>query len=149
MAVMTKLKLTNEQRTHETKTTEDKLRAKVLERLAEQLELAEAELAGTTIVKMRKAYVVDDNGERVALDVERRLRKWFWRNEKGVWFIELRYSNKAIKIDGAKTAIEVGDLNKLGSVIAMLIDAVKAGELDDRLLAAKTERVAKARKKNK
>lgn len=143
MAVMTKLKLTNEQRTIEAKTTEEMLRAKMLERLAEQLELAEAELAGTTVVKTRKAYVVDDSGERVARDVERRLRKWFWCNEKGVWFIELRYSNKAIKIDGDKTAIEVGDLKKFPGVITTLIDAVKAGELDGALAAAKTERAAK------
>ncbi len=51
------------------------------------------------------------------------------------------------RLDGKKTAVEVGDKSKLAEVIGTLMDAVKAGELDKALLAAKKERAALMRKK--
>ncbi len=145
--MMAKLKLTTEQRSKQNETAEEKLRAKLLERLGEQLELAEAEQKGESVVKTRRIFVANEDGERVGKDIERRLRKWFWRSVGGTWFMELRYGGKALKLSGNRTAIEVGDKAKLTETIATLIEAVKAGELDKVLLAAKKERAAVMRRK--
>ena len=46
---------------------------------------------------------------------------------------------------GNRTAVEVGDKGKLTETVATLIEAVKAGELDKVLLAAKKEHAATMR----
>jgi hypothetical protein len=147
MSMMAKLKFSNEQRNAEYETAEDKLRARLLAHLGEQLELAKAEQTGERVVRTRQIYVTNEAGERVLTEVEKRLRKWFWHNVEGSWFIELRYGGKVLKLDGKQTAVEVGDKSKLAEVIGTLMDAVKAGELDRALLAAKKERAALMRKR--
>ena len=147
MAVMAKLKLTTDKRTKQAASVEDGLRSKLLDRLAEQLKLAEAALAGRELTLTRTIYVNNEAGERVAKEVARRLRKWFWHNGEGTWFLELRYGGKVMKIAGDKTAIEVGELVDVPNTIATIMEAVGAGELDKALLAAKKERMATLRRK--
>lgn len=146
MGIMNELKLTSEKRSQYKQREEDRLRVKLLEKLEEQKEIAEADNANQPIVKTRQIYVTDENGERVPDMVKRRLRRWYWRNHTGTWLMELRYGGKALKIDGGKTAIEVGDKAAIPAVIDRLIEAVKAGELDKALIQAKKERVTAMRK---
>ncbi len=146
MNVMKKLKMTAEVRGGNIESIEQHLRRRMLEQLDEQQGLADAEIKGEQFVKTQQIYVTNEDGERIAKTVERRLRKWFWRNSDGNWFMELRYGNKAIKLSGENTAVEVGDKGKLTTVIATLTDAVKAGELDKALAVAKKERMAMLRK---
>ena len=84
--------------------------------------------------------------ERIEQAVERRLRKWYWRNADSTWFMEVRYGNRALKLSGENTAIEVGEREKLTEVIGAVKDAVMAGELDKILAAAKKERMTMLRK---
>ncbi|OEJ67511.1 hypothetical protein [Magnetovibrio blakemorei] len=146
MSVMRKLKLTAEKRGENTETAEQQMRRRLVEHLDEQLELAAAELRGEKLVKTRQIYVTAENGERVTQRIEQRLRKWYWRNVDGNWFTEVRYGNRALKLSGENTAIEVGEKEKLAEVIGMLKDAVMAGELDKALAMAKKERMATLRK---
>ncbi|WP_321389726.1 DUF6641 family protein [Emcibacter sp.] len=146
MTVLEKLKLTSEKRVQQRATIEESLRGKLYDRLAEQKELVEAELAGKEFIKTRRVFVTNENGERVAQEVPRRIRKWFWHNGEGTWYVELRYGGKVMKIAGEKTAIEVGDLKQMPKVIATVMQAVQAGELDKALLAAKKERMATLRR---
>ena len=147
MGVMSKLKMTNEVRGGNVESIEQHLRRRMLEQLDEQLELAEAELKGKPLIKTRQIYVTNEDGERVTRTEERRLRKWYWRNADGNWFMELRYGNKAIKLSGENTAVEVGGKEKLTTVIATLSNAVKAGELDKAMALAKNERMTTLRKR--
>jgi hypothetical protein len=147
MTMLATLKITAEERSTKNATTEDMLRAKLVERLGEQLELANAEATGKSVVKTRSIFVTNEEGERVTKDVERRLRKWFWRNADGIYFIELRYGGKALKLDGKNTAVEAGTVEGLAKVIATLTEAVKAGEMDKALVAAKKERATIMRRK--
>ncbi len=142
MTLMTKLKLSNITRTRQALTVEESLRARMLGHLGEQQELIAAELKGETLVKTRKIYVTNDAGERVTQDAERRLRKWYWQDADGTWYLELRYGGKVMNIEGDKAAIEAGKIKDISKIIDTVIDAVKAGELDGALLTAKKERVA-------
>jgi hypothetical protein len=136
MAHIEKLKLTTETRNaggDETKA----LRQKVINHLTEQKALAEADLKGEAYVPKRTAYLKDEEtGQRVPKEVPKRPRRWFWHNLEGKWFLELRYGNKPLSIDGRNTAIEVGAKEKLPEVIQTLIEATKKGELDNVLKAA-------------
>lgn len=146
MGVMRKLKFTKEQKTNAAETVEEQMRKNLLKHLEEQLELAQAELRGEQLVKTRQVYVTQEDGERVVQNVERRVRKWYWRNADGNWFMEVRYGNKALKLSGENTAIEVGGQDKLVEVIGTVKDAVEAGELDKALNMARKERLATLRK---
>ena len=146
MSVIRKLKLTKEQRNEHTETAEERMRQRLLGHLDEQLELAEAEARGEQLTKTRQIYVTNEDGERVAQAVERRMRKWYWRNAEGNWLFEVRYGNKALKLSGENTAIEVGEREQLAETIGAVKEAVAAGELDKALAMAKKERAAMLRK---
>jgi len=146
MTLMTKLKLSNITRTRQALTVEESLRGRMLGHLTEQQELIAAELKGETLVKTRKIYVTNDAGERVTQDAKRRLRKWYWQDGDGTWYLELRYGGKVMNIEGDKAAIEAGKIKDIPKIIDTVIDAVKAGELDGALLTAKKERVAVLRR---
>ncbi len=146
MALMTKLKVTAEKRGTDAVTEEAALRARLLAQLAEQLAIVKAEEAGESYVKTREVYVTDEDGARILKTITQRVRKWYWRNVDDVWFMELRYGNRALLIDGENTAIEVGAFSKLTQTLETVTKAVKAGELDNALKAAKKERTAMLRK---
>ena len=75
------------------------------------------------------------------------MRKWYWQDGNGTWYLELRYGGKVMNIEGDKAAIEAGKIKDISKIIDTVIDAVKAGELDGALLTAKKERVAILRRK--
>ncbi len=146
MATLAKLKLSTETRGSNTMSAEQRMRERLLEQLEEQRELAVAEAAGEQVVKTRQVFETNENGERIAKTVLRKQRKWYWRNADGVWLLEVRYGNKALKLSGDKTAVEAGGVEKLADTIETLKAAVKAGELDKQLAAARKERMTTLRK---
>jgi len=144
MTVLSKLKLTQTTRI-KTQTREEQLRSKLLEHLDEQLEIVKAEQAGQQFTKTRLIYTTNENGERVKLEKKQRVKKWYWE-DAGKYYLELRYGNRALQLDGDNTAIEVGTLKELAKTVETVKQAVNAGELDEALMAAKVERRAMLRK---
>lgn len=144
--MLKELKFTDEERHHQHMSVEETMRQKLLAKLTEQRQMAEADIAGDDISKNRRIYVTNDAGERVAKDVQRRLRRWYWQNGAGVWLMQLRYGNKPLKLVGGKTAVEVGKQAELLTVMDTLMAAVGAGELDKALAGARKERVAQLKK---
>jgi hypothetical protein len=144
--MLNKLKLTNEEQHQQQMSVEETMRQRLLAKLVEQRQMAEADIAGTGITKTRRIYVTNDAGERVEQTVLRRLRRWYWQNGAGVWLMELRYGNKPLKLVGGKSAVEVGEQSQLLVVIDTLMEAVVAGELDKALAAARTARLAQLKR---
>lgn len=139
MTHLSKLKLVAQShRRPENKT--DQRRTKVMEKLEEQLAMAEALIKGETYRKIKTVWRTDDDGERVQVDRQKRVRPWFWMNASGC-FMSVWYGSKVIKLDGDNTAISVGKREQLPEVISSLIEAVRAGELD-RGIEAVADRVA-------
>ncbi len=127
-------------------TVEERLRHKLIDRLKEQKELAEADLKGEQLVRTRYKSIKDEEtGEIKRLQVPRLLRRWWWQDETDAVLLELRYGNKPIAVVDNKSTIEVGTMDKLPKVIDMVIEAVSAGELDKVLKAALGERRVKLR----
>jgi hypothetical protein len=129
-------------------------RLRLLAFLNEQHAAAEAELAKKPFNPTRLVSRTGEGGNRTRVEVPKRIRRaWFVNRQadgSSVTFFQLRYGNRPLAIAGGKTTVEVGDAEKLPAVIAKIIEAVQAGELDEVLASAAAERrahFAKSKKK--
>ena len=111
-------------------------RAKLLAKLTEQHDLAEAMIAGTTLTATRDVWVKDDAGSKTRVTKAKRMRSWFWLNTDGKWLLEVRYGARPLELGKGKRAVEVGVRAELPKVLGMIEDAVRAGELDTQIDAA-------------
>ena len=146
MSIVKQLKLSAENRFFSIESDEQRLRRRLVEQLDEQLELIQADLAGEPLIKTRTVYATNENGERVAQKLPRRIRRWYWHNSAGTWFMELCYGNRPLSILPDKSAIEVGKREDLPKVLEKLKEAISAGELDKPLEQAWKERSITMRK---
>ena len=104
-------------------------RAKLIEKLEDQLAMAEALIKGENFRKYKQVWGHSEQGERIKLDREKRVRAWYWMSAAGCYF-SVFYGSRVMKLDGDNTAITVGARDKLPEIIKAVIEAVKAGELD-------------------
>lgn len=108
-----------------------KRRNKLLQKLAEQRELAAAFAQGQHYAPRRLRSMRDEQtGARVVKEVSVRIKPWFWTGEKGETLMAINYGSKQIELLKGKTAIDVGDTANLVTVLDTVISAVKNGELD-------------------
>ena len=124
-----------------------RMREKVIAVLDEQKTMAEAKIAGQTFAPTHMVWSKDEYGERVQVEKPKRVRQGWFEDADAKMFFALRYAGKSIEFAKGKNAIEVPALEKLPEIIAHLIEATKAGELDAQLAAAATERSQQLRKK--
>jgi hypothetical protein len=116
-------------------------RGKLLGQLAEQKDMATATLEGRIYqppktLGMRK----DASGQRVRVEVNRRVRKGWFQDEAGTVHFVMRVGGKPMALQPGKAAIGVGTLDKLPGTIDALISAVRAGELDPQIKEAAVAR---------
>ena len=114
------------------KRTQNKIeirRAKLIEKLEDQLAMAEALIKGENFRKYKQVWGIDERGERIKIDRIKRIRAWYLISAAGC-YLSIFYGSRVIKLDGENTAITVGPRDKLPDTIRAVIDAVKAGELD-------------------
>jgi hypothetical protein len=83
-------------------------RGKLQAHLAEQLAMAEALAAGTTHAAVRRAWRIDEGGNKELVERPKRLRPWFWQDGTGKFILEIRYGAAALELTKGKRAIEVG-----------------------------------------
>ena len=113
-------------------------RNKVIERLAEQIELAKAKKEGRTYNATRQRRVKDEQtGEKRTVETVKRMREWWWVavDSKKV-HINLKYGMRVIEIAKGKTAVEIGSEKELVETLELLKRAVEGGELDAQIEAA-------------
>ena len=118
-------------------------RNKLLKSLNEQRLSATAAIDGKEYFGEKQVLQTNDDGEKVKATVQKRVKQWFYTNDKNEWLLEVRYGNKPLQLAEGKTAIVVGTKEKLIEVIDTVIEAVKAKELDDIITKAVTDRTAK------
>ena len=107
----------------------DHRRVKLIEKLDDQLAMAEALIKGEIYRKYKQVWIQNEYGDRVSHDREKRVRAWYWMSAAGCYF-SVFYGSRVMKLEGDNTAITVGTSDKLPEVIRTVIEAVKAGELD-------------------
>ena len=108
-------------------------RNKLAKRLHEQIELCEAKRIGQNYApKKLKSFTNKQTGERMTLEVARRIKEWFWTNDEGKINLSIKYGAKTLPLNkkGAN-AIELNTNEELINTLKALKVAALNGELDD------------------
>lgn len=129
MSHLAKLKIVLEQSRHSQSKTEHR-RAKLLEKLDEQLAMVDALIAGEIYARTRKVWRENELGERVLVDKQKRTRPWYWMSAAGGCYFQVWYGSRVLELKPGMTAINVSKREELSDVIRSVMEAVTAGELD-------------------
>ncbi|WP_285019661.1 hypothetical protein [Novosphingobium sp. fls2-241-R2A-195] len=139
MSILKTLKLTAATR-NALLTPEQVLRGKLIGFLNEQKALAEAEISGTAFSATKRVTRINEEGEKVRIDAPRHVRKGWFTDAQGKMFFQIRYGSKPLELAKGMNAVEVENLSELPSLIASIIEAINAGELDVQAKAAIADR---------
>lgn len=134
MGYLSKLKIVTATRPSK-QTPQEHRRAKIIEKLEEQLGMAEALIKGETYTKTRRIYVTAEDGSRQLAERPKRMKPWWWHDVTGNFSITVRYGARPIELQKGRTAVEVGKRDNLVGTIRTVIEAVRAGELDEAIAA--------------
>ena len=111
-------------------------RNKLSQRLFEQMQLARAQRDGTVYVQTRVKTITGIDGEPKTIEVNKRLKAWWFATDSGKLGLNVCYGSKLIELARGKTAVEVATLDELVTALATVKAAVEAGELDTQIQAA-------------
>lgn len=124
-------------------------RLRLIEKLDEQLAIAQAMLDGQPFEAYRDKKVKDpETGERKTVRTRKAVRPWYF-DDKEHYFFEIRMGFKTLEIEKGKSAIDVGEKAQLPVVIGAIIKAVEAGELDQQIIQSKPEKPSKPKEPKK
>ena len=117
-------------------------RNKLLAKLDEQILAAEAALKDEEYFGKKNVTETDEGGNKTTTSVPKRVNKWFYTNNGTEWFLEVKYGNRVLQLAKDKTAIVVGDLANMVTVLTQVKEAVAAKELDTAIEAVASKKVA-------
>lgn len=131
MAVLSALKLTSVRKPTNLPQVVQR-RNKLLGRIAEQVELANAYANGTThlFTKVR-TFTDKDTGVRKQVETSKRVKAWWFTSDNGKLALSVRYGVKILELAKGKYAIEVATSAELVETLDIVRTAVANGELDD------------------
>lgn len=114
-------------------------RNKIVKRLVEQRELATAAASGVDYRPTKTRVVQDEQtGERRVVTVNKRVKQWWFATDDNKLALTVRYGSQILELARGKFSVEVVNLDQLVPTIDLLIDAVRAGELDSQISTAAT-----------
>jgi len=109
-------------------------RQKLSTKLAEQIQLAKAQQAGAEFSPVRVRTIKDEaTGQSRKVEVPKKLKPWWWTDEKGKLCITVRYGARTLEIVEGKNAIETDNIADVITSLQVIRSAVDAGELDMRI----------------
>ena len=112
-------------------------RMKLIRKLDEQINLANAVLNGTTYdVKRLKTIQNEQSGEIRSFEVVRNVRPMFFKATNNKLCVQVRYGSKVVELAKGKNAIQVDDEKTLVKVLETVRSAVFDGELDEQIAIA-------------
>ena len=111
-------------------------RNKLLKKLGEQIALANAAVNGETYTQKRFRTVQNEHGQRVSVEVPKRVRAWWWQQDNGKFALSVRYGSKTVPLSAKANAVECATLKDVCDALALIKTAVLAGELDAQIEAA-------------
>jgi hypothetical protein len=109
-------------------------RNKLSNKLWEQIQLAKSQIDGTQFVVKKFRSVVDkETGLRKQVEVPKRLREWWFKNEQGKMCVNIKYGTQMIELAKEKYSIEVDSASALIKALETVKQAVECGELDTQI----------------
>ena len=104
-------------------------RDKLLAGIAEQKLVLDAMVQGEQYEVKAKRWRKNDAGESVLVDVQKRVRPWFFEQDNG-WYVQCRYGSRVLSISGKSNAVFVNKLDEVAAVLDAFGAAASGGELD-------------------
>ena len=135
MSTLSNLKLTHAKRPHAMPAVLIR-RNKLVKKLYEQIQLAQAQEAGETYTAKRLKNVRDaETGLTKTVEVPKRVRQWWWTGDNGKLCLNVKYGSNTIELSKGKFAIELSSQAEIVSVLNTIKEAAEAGELDSQIEA--------------
>lgn len=116
-------------------------REKLLAGIAEQKLVLDAMVRGESYMTRVKRWKADGNGDKVLVEVPKRVRPWFFQQDNG-WYVQCRYGSRVLSISGKSNAVFVNKLDEVAAVLDAFVAATGSGELDKAVLLAMAARAA-------
>ena len=135
MSTLNALKLSAAKKTYNTTPIVHR-RNKLGRKIWEQIQLAQAHLAGKQFSTTRFRTVRDEDGVRRTVEELQRVRAWWWNAENGKIALNVRYGAKVVELAKGKSTIEVAAPADLIPTLELIKKAVEAGELDKEIESA-------------
>jgi hypothetical protein len=133
MSGLSALKLVQAKREKDT-SPQHARRQKLSVKLAEQIQLAKAQQSGAEFSPVRIRTIKDEvTGQNRKVEVPKKLKPWWWTDEKGKLCITVRYGARTLEIVEGKNAIETDNIADVITSLQVIRSAVDAGELDMRI----------------
>lgn len=114
-------------------------RLKLIKKIDDQIAQANAMSKGGSYTTSRFRTVRDEDGGRRSVEVQKRVRPWWFPTDSGKIALSIRYGARVIEIAKGKSAIEVASGDELIQALSVVRKAVEAGELDSQIEAASTK----------
>lgn len=135
MSALSNLKLTNAKRPQAMPAVMIR-RNKLVKKLFEQIQLAEAQQAGENYTAKRLKNIRDaETGLTKIVEIPKRVRAWWWTGENGKLCLNVKYGSNTIELSKGKFAIELASQAEIVPVLNTLKEAAEAGELDSQIEA--------------
>jgi hypothetical protein len=112
-------------------------RAKFIAKLEEQKTI----LQDPNYIRTVQRWEVVD-GQKQLVAKQQRVKPWWRTDASGQIVMAIKFGAKPIEFEKGKAGIAVPSKDKLGTVINTLIEAVRAGELDELFTQASKQRPA-------
>jgi hypothetical protein len=132
MSTLNKLNLTNAVKPNAMPAIQHR-RNKLSMKIWEQIQLAEAQKTGGTYTSKRIQTVKTLEGEKKTMEVQKRVRPWWFTNEQGKTCISVKYGAKTIPLAKDKTAVEIANKDELVKTLELIKSAIDQGELDQEI----------------
>jgi hypothetical protein len=118
-----------------------RFRRKLISAIETQIAIAKADAAGQTLNLTRKRRVKDEaSGRAEVKETPLPLRRWWWQDVSGSVHLSIKSAGKTLEFAPGKSAIEVGPIEELSNKLAVVLEAVRAGELDRFALSKNEQR---------
>ena len=112
-------------------------RNKLSSKLWEQIQLAKSQIDRTPFVVTKFKSVKDkETGLRRQVEIPKRIREWWFRNDAGKVCVSVKYGTKVIELAKGKHSVEVENAQALVKALELVKQAVEAGELDAQIESA-------------
>lgn len=111
-------------------------RNKLIAKLWEQEQLVKAKLDNTTYSIKKHKTIKDLEGNRRRIEVDKRLKPWWFEDIDGQLCFCVRYGAKQLEIKPGRSTIAVTDFAELLSTLGLIKAAVAKGSLDAAIEAA-------------
>ena len=110
-------------------------RQKLITKIDEQIEMAQAAANGTAFTATKFKNVVNAEGVTEYKQVAKKVRAWYWKNDAGKWNLVVRYGARIIELSKGKNSIELLSEADVIPTLELLKTIISNGELDDAITA--------------